>query len=207
MGSQQIDAVAFDLGGVLIDWDPRHLYRQMFDDPAEMEDFLARVCTMDWHREHDLGIDIAASCRTLAELHPGYQNQIMAWAERNEEMALGAIEPVVRVLAEVKASGVRCFALSNMEPDSWVTRCERFEFMTWFDGHVISGVEGVAKPDPRIFRLLLDRYALEPARTMFVDDQPRNVEAARALGISAVPFTGPDQLRRDLHDVLHPHRL
>jgi 2-haloacid dehalogenase len=204
MPSQQIDAVVFDLGGVLIDWDPRHLYRRVFDDPAEMEDFLARICTLDWHREHDLGADIMASCRRLAARHPGYRDQIMAWAERNEEMAAGPIEPVVRVLADLKAAGVRCFALSNMEPDAWVTRCARFGFMTWFDGQVISGVEGVAKPDPRIFQILLGRYALEPARTVFIDDLPRNVEAARVLGINAVHYTGVGQLRHQLQLLATP---
>jgi 2-haloacid dehalogenase len=204
MRSQQIDAVAFDLGGVLIDWDPRHLYRRVFDDPAEMEEFLGRVCTMDWHRDHDLGVDVALSCRRLAELHPGYRDQIMAWAERNEEMTAGPIEPVVSVLADVKAAGVRCFALSNMEPDAWVIRCARFPFMSWFDGHIISGIEGVAKPDPAIFQILLDRYELEPARTVFVDDVPLNVEAAAALGINAVRFTDPGQLRHELRALATP---
>jgi 2-haloacid dehalogenase len=198
MPRQGIDAVVFDLGGVLIDWDPRHLYRRVFDDPAEMDDFLARICTPDWHRQHDLGADTTASCRLLAARHPGYRDQIMAWAERNEEMAAGPIEPTVRVFADLKAAGARSFALSNMEPDSWAIRRARFAFMSWFDGHVISGIEGVAKPDAQIFQILLDRYALEPARTVFIDDSPQNVEAARALGINAVLFTGAGDLRREL---------
>ena len=198
MPSHHIDAVVFDLGGVLIDWDPRYLYRQIFGDPAEMEDFLARICTMDWHREHDLGVDTTASCRRLAARHPGYQKQIMAWAERNEEMAAGSIDPVVDVLADVKAAGARCYALSNMESDAYAVRCARFAFMGWFDGHVISGLEGTAKPGERIFRILLDRYALDPARTVFIDDSPANVETACALGINAVHFTGAGPLRREL---------
>jgi 2-haloacid dehalogenase len=204
MASPQIDAVAFDLGGVLLDWNPRHLYRTVFSDSAEMEDFLARICTLDWHRKHDLGADMTQSCRLLAAQHPGYRDQIMAWAERNEEMAAGPIEPTVRVLADLKAAGVRCFSLSNMEPDAWARRCQRFEFMTWFDGHVISGVEHLAKPGPEIFRLLLDRYELEPGRTAFVDDSPANVEAARALGIHALPYAGAGRLRRDLADLGAP---
>jgi 2-haloacid dehalogenase len=190
--------VAFDLGGVLIDWNPRHLYRKLFADPAEMEDFLARICTSDWHRQHDLGADITASCERLAARHPGYRDMIMAWAERGEEMAAGQYDQVVRLLAEVKGAGLRCFALSNMEPVPFMIRLARFPFMSWFDGHVISGIEGVAKPDPRIFQLLLDRFGLTPEETAYTDDSPGNVEAARALRINAVHYTGARQLRHEL---------
>jgi 2-haloacid dehalogenase len=191
-------AVVFDLGGVLIDWNPRHLYRQLFRDPGEMEDFLARICTDDWHRAHDLGADITASCQRLAALHPDYRDAIMAWASRGEEMAAGQFDETVDVLSDVKAAGIRCYALSNMEPEAFTIRRARFAFMTWFDGQVISGLEGVAKPDRRIFEILLARYALVPEATVFVDDVQRNVDAARALGINAVRYTGAGQLRRDL---------
>jgi 2-haloacid dehalogenase len=190
--------VAFDLGGVLIDWNPRHLYRKLFADPGEMEDFLDRICTSDWHRQHDLGADITASCERLAARHPDYRDMIMAWAERGEEMAAGQYDQVVRLLAEVKAAGLRCFALSNMEPQPFAMRLARFPFMSWFDGHVISGIEGVAKPDPRIFHILLDRYRLAPEETAFTDDARGNVEAARALRINAVQFTSAQQLRCEL---------
>jgi 2-haloacid dehalogenase len=192
-----ISAVVFDLGGVLIDWDPRHLYRQLFSDPDEMEDFLARVCTLDWHRAHDLGADIAASCEQLAARHPAHRDMIMTWAQRGEEMAAGQFDQVVRVLAEVKAAGIPCYALSNMEPEAFLIRLGRFSFMSWFDGYVISGQEGVAKPDPRIFRILLERYCLDPEETVFTDDSSLNIEAALALRINAVQYTGAQQLRHD----------
>jgi 2-haloacid dehalogenase len=193
-----ISAVVFDLGGVLIDWNPRYLYRQLFADPGEMEDFLARICTADWHQAHDLGEDTTASCERLAAAHPDYRDAIMAWASRGEEMAAGQFDRTVEVLSRVKAAGIPCYALSNMEPDAFATRCTRFEFMTWFDGYVISGLEGVAKPDRRIFEILLERYALVPEATVFVDDVQHNVDAARALGINAVRFTGPAALTQHL---------
>jgi 2-haloacid dehalogenase len=193
-----ISAVVFDLGGVLIDWDPRHLYRQLFSDQREMERFLARICTPDWHREHDLGADITASCERLAALHPAHREMIMTWAQRGEEMAVGQFDQVVRLLAEVKAAGIPCYALSNMEPEAFVIRLGRFPFMNWFDGHVISGLEGVAKPDPRIFQILLERYCLAPEETVFTDDSSLNIEAARALRINAVQYSGAQQLRHDL---------
>jgi 2-haloacid dehalogenase len=186
---------------VLIDWDPRHVYRQLFTDPAEMEDFLARICTQDWHLAHDLGEDITQSCRRLARRYPGYRDMIMAWAERGEEMAAGQFDEAVGVLREVKAAGLRCLALSNMEPSAFTTRRTRFAFMDWFDGFVISGIEGVAKPDRRIFQILLRRYRLEPAATVLIDDSPANVEAARGLGLIAVHYTSAGQLRSELRSL------
>jgi 2-haloacid dehalogenase len=186
---------------VLIDWDPRHVYRQLFTDPAEMEDFLARICTQDWHLAHDLGEDITQSCRRLARRYPGYRDMIMAWAERGEEMAAGQFDEAVGVLREVKAAGLRCLALSNMEPSAFATRRTRFAFMDLLDGFVISGIEGVAKPDRRIFQILLRRYRLEPAATVFIDDSPANVEAARGLGLIAVRYTSAGQLRSELRSL------
>jgi 2-haloacid dehalogenase len=195
---REVDAVVFDLGGVLIDWNPRHLYRQLFADDNEMEDFLANVCTMAWHRQHDLGADTQDSCRRLAERHPAYQDEIMAWAERGEEMIADQLDDAVAVLEEVKATGTRCYALSNMEAETFPIRHERFAFMNMFDGCVISGIEGVAKPDERIFQILLERYDLDPAAIVFADDTRRNVEAARVLGINAVHYTSAHQFRREL---------
>ncbi|HEY1641291.1 MAG TPA: HAD family phosphatase [Streptosporangiaceae bacterium] len=198
MPSPQVSAVVFDIGGVLLDWDPRHLYRQLIADPQELADFLDRICTRDWHRAHDLGADITESCRQLARQHPGQAELIMAWAERGEEMIAGQIDGTVEVLAELRADGTPCFALSNMEPAAFEVRRARFPFLTWFDGCVISGYEGVAKPDREIFEILLRRHDLDPARTVFVDDLQHNVAAAAGLGITGVQFAGPAGLRRDL---------
>jgi 2-haloacid dehalogenase len=198
MAEQNVQAVVFDLGGVLIDWNPRYLYRQLFGDEAAMEDFLATICTDDWHRRHDLGVDVTASCLQLAEQHPGHRDLIMAWAERGEEMAAGQFDGTVEILRALKDQGVPCYALSNMEPDAFAIRRDRFAFMNWFDGHVISGLEGVAKPDRKIFDLLLERYRLDPGSTVFIDDVPRNIEAARELGLLAIRFTSAGELRSTL---------
>jgi 2-haloacid dehalogenase len=194
----QIDAVVFDLGGVLIDWDPRYVYRSLFGDPLAMEKFLATVCTADWHRAHDLGADIRRSCEELARQHPEYRDMIMVWAERSEEMVIGQFDDTVAVLGDLTASGMPCYALSNMEPEAFRIRRSRFPFMRWFDAHVISGIEGVAKPDRRIFEILLHRHGLRPRSTVFIDDQARNVTAARELGLQALTFSSAAQLRRDL---------
>ena len=198
---KQITAAVFDLGGVLLDWNPRYVYRQLFADPAEMEDFLARICTQDWHHAHDLGEDITQSCRRLARRHPDHRDMIMVWAERCEEMAAGQIDETVDILAELKAAGLRCLVLSNMEPATFVARQARFAFMGWLDGYVISGFEGVAKPDRRIFQLLLSRYRLEPAATVFIDDSAPNVEAARGMGLLALHYTSAAELRNQLRSL------
>ncbi len=198
MLTRKINAVVFDLGGVLIDWNPRHLYRRLFADADEMEEFLATICTDEWHREHDLGADIKESCERLASLHPDHRDMIMAWAERGEEMAAGQFDQNVDVLSELREAGVRSYVLSNMEPEAFTIRYERFPFMKWFDGYVVSGIEGVAKPDLRIFEILLERYGLQPVSTVFVDDSKRNIEAARALGINVVHYTSTERLRREL---------
>ena len=193
-----VDTVVFDLGGVLLDWDPRHLYRKLIDDPDEMADFLDRICTAEWHQAHDLGVSTLESCQELAREYPAQADLIMAWAERGEEMIAGQIEGTVEILAELRRAGVPCLALSNMEAETFPLRRDRFGFMSYFDGYVVSGIEGVAKPDPAIFRLLLTRHGLDPARTAFIDDNARNIAAAEQLGVRAIRFGDPDQLRGEL---------
>jgi 2-haloacid dehalogenase len=188
-------AVVFDLGGVLLDWNPRYLYRTLFDgDEAAMERFLADVCTMEWHHAHDLGIPAERTCPPLVAAHPECEELIWAWSRRSEEMIAGPIEGTVELLAELKAAGVPCYALTNMERETYPLRLERFEFLNWFDGTIVSGFEGVAKPDVAVFELLLDRFDLDPSTTVLIDDSPANVRAARTAGMQAIEFSSPDQL-------------
>jgi 2-haloacid dehalogenase len=201
-GAGRASAVVFDLGGVLLDWDPRYLYRKLFDgDDAAMERFLTDVCSPEWHAAHDLGRNVAQACRELAARHPDQAGLISAWAERSEEMVAGPIAGSVAILADLKRRGVPCYALSNMEAETFPRRLRRFGFLRWFDGHVISGLEGVAKPDPRIYRLLLRRYELPAAQVLFIDDRADNVAAARAAGMRALRFVSPPVLRAQLESL------
>ncbi len=188
-------AVVFDLGGVLLDWDPRRLYRKLFDDEAEMDRFLAEVCTLDWHHAHDLGIPPEETSPPLIAAHPEYAAQIWAWTQRSEEMVGGPIDGSVEILRSLKAAGVPCYALTNMETWTFPGRRERYPFLQEFDGALVSGFEGVAKPDPRVFELLLERFDLEAAKTAFIDDSRANVEAARGVGLEAIQFESPARLR------------
>ena len=200
MAGQGVATVVFDIGGVLLDWNPRHLYRKLIADPAEMAEFLTQVCSPQWHLAHDLGADTEQSCRELAARHPAQADLIMAWSRRSEEMVTGQIDEAVQVLAEVRAAGLACLALSNMEPDKFLLRRDKFAFFGLLDGCVISGMEGVAKPDPEIFEILLNRYDLDPAATVFIDDTAANVVAAGAAGIHALGYSSAGQLRIDLRE-------
>ena len=190
-----VEAVVFDIGGVLLDWNPRYLYRKLFSDEAEMERFLADVCTLAWHDAHDRGTPLYEGCAALSRAHPQHEAEIMAWALRSEEMIAGPIDGSVALLAELRARGVRCYALTNMEVETYPLRRERFDFLGWFDGTVVSSQEQVAKPDPEIFTRLLKRFELSPETTVMIDDAPRNLQAARALGMQTVRFQSPAQLR------------
>ena len=197
-GNGSITAVIFDIGGVLLDWNPRYLYRKLMDDEAEMEHFLSEVCTMEWHEANDRGISFEVTCAQLAEQHPQYADLIWAWGQRTEEMVGGPIEGTVAILRELRDQGVRLYALTNMETHTYPLRRERFEFLRWFEGTVVSSEEGIIKPDSRIFELLLERYGLEAGSTLLIDDSARNVEAARALGMATVHFQSPEALREAL---------
>jgi 2-haloacid dehalogenase len=196
--SVALKAVVFDLGGVLIDWDPRYLFRKLLADEAAVEEFLATVCTPEWNAELDRGRPFAEGVAELVERHPEHAAAIAAYHERWPEMLAGEVPGTVEVLADLRAAGVPLYALTNWSAETFAITRGRFEFLTWFDGLLVSGEEGMTKPDPAIFRLLLDRFGLDPGATVFVDDSEANVAAARELGIDAVRFTGPGLLRREL---------
>jgi 2-haloacid dehalogenase len=196
-----VGAVVFDVGGVLLDWNPRHLYRKLFANQAEMEWFLAEVCSPAWHAAHDRGVPIAASCAELASRHPELSELIWAWSSRSEEMIGGVDAGSAEVLRAVRETGLPCYALTNMEAETYPLRLKRFPFLDWFDGTVVSGREGIAKPDPAIFRRLLDRFGLTPNTTLMIDDSNENRETASKLGIQTVLFRSSRQLRAELEAV------
>ena len=191
--------VVFDLGGVLIDWDPRHLYRKLFaGDEAAMEHFLATVCTQEWHRHHDAGRSFAEGARLLKTEHPDKAELIDAFGNREGEMMAGAIAGTVEILQELRDRAVPLYALSNWPAESFPHARERFDFLGWFRGILVSGDVKVIKPDPRIFELLLERFAIDPLSAIFIDDVEANAAAACAFGIHAIQFTNPAALRAEL---------
>jgi 2-haloacid dehalogenase len=181
-----VTAILFDIRGIFLDWDPRHLYRSMFDDEEQMEWFLETICTADWHDAHDRGQPMAASSAELAGLHPEWEREITAWSKRSEEMVGGIMDDAISVLAELKTEGIRCFALTNMEAETYAGRVSRYKFFSLFDGIVVSGLEGTAKPDRAIFEVVVRRFHLVPSQTLFIDDRSENVAAARRLGSRSI---------------------
>ena len=194
-----MNAVLFDLGGVLIDWNPRYLYAPLFrGDTAAMEDFLGRVCAPDWNHSMDAGKPFAEAVAERQKLFPEHAQLIALWKDGWASMLHGAIHDTVAVLEALRARGHRLVALTNWSAETFPVARERFAFLGWFEDIVVSGEVRLAKPDPRIFELALERNRLDPARTLFVDDSPVNVEAARGTGLQAVHFRGAGPLRAEL---------
>ena len=191
--------VVFDLGGVLLQWNPRFLYRKLFPgDEQAMENFLATVCTQQWNERQDAGRPFAAAIGELVAKHADKAHLIEAFRTRFDEMIPAAIDGTVEILLELSRAGVPLYALTNFSAETFPAQRDRFAFLSAFDGIVVSGEEGVIKPDPRIFRILLERYAVVPAHAVFVDDNAANAAAATALGMHGIHFRSPRQLRDEL---------
>ena len=192
--------VVFDLGGVLIDWNPRYLYRTLIPDERTMEDFLATVCNGPWNERQDGGRTIAEAEAELLEKHPRHEELIRAFYGQFDRMLAGAIDGTVAVLEELDARGVPLYALTNWSRETFHHAQRRFRFLDRFRGIVVSGELGVMKPDARIFRHLTETHRLEPADCVFIDDSSKNVAGAAAAGLHAIHFTGPTALRGELQN-------
>lgn len=194
--------IIFDLGGVLIDWNPEYVYLQVFNgDRAKMRWFLEHICTFEWNEAQDAGRPLQEATALLLQKFPEYSEEIKAYYGRWEEMLGGAIQPTVEVLKSlIGQEKYRIVALTNWSAETFPVALRHFEFLHWFEDIVVSGKEGMRKPFPEIYRLTLDRFGFLPQETVFIDDNLRNVEAAKALGIDAIPFQDAAQLRQSLSE-------
>jgi 2-haloacid dehalogenase len=189
----------FDLGGVLIDWNPRYLYRRLFDGDTEaMEEFLASVCTESWNEQQDAGRPFADACSSLKLVHPHKAPLIDAWVRRYDEMLAGPISGTVDILTQLNSQRVPLYALSNWSAETFPAALKRFEFLKCFRGVMLSGEVKLLKPDPRIFELFLETFAIDPASTVYIDDREPNVEAAMAFGMRGIVFTDAATLWTEL---------
>lgn len=195
-----LDAVVFDIGGVLLEWDPELVYRPLIPDPAARGRFLAEVCTPEWNAQLDAGRSFDEACAELAARHPDQAVWVHAW-KRQDEMVAGEIPGTAAVVRSLRGAGVRLYLLTNMPSDVFASRRARFGVLRQFDGAVVSGEEGVLKPSAEIFARLARRFGLDPGRTLFVDDLPVNVEGARAAGFLAHHFTSAGALAAALADL------
>ncbi len=197
--TNSISTIVFDLGGVLIDWNPRHLYKRIFADEAGMEYFLEEICTQDWNAQQDAGRTLEEATNLLLDQHPQYMEEIKMYYGRWEEMLNGSIGETVDILRHLKYhTQYRLLALTNWSHQTFPRALELFDFLHWFEGVVVSGKEKLKKPDPALYQILFERYRLDPGQSLFVDDSLPNVEAAQALGMQAIHFQDPNKLRQDL---------
>jgi 2-haloacid dehalogenase len=190
--------VVFDVGNVLLRWDPRFLYRRIFDDEERMEWFLANVCTGAWNIEQDRGRDWDEAVGLLLERHPEHEMPIRAFHERWHETVSGTIEENVAVLERLREAGVPTYCITNFSGPKFREAQQRYPFLARFDGAIVSGDEGLLKPDPAIYRLLLTRYGLEAQECLFIDDSAANVEGARSVGMQALHYVEPMDLASEL---------
>jgi len=197
-GSLAPSTVVFDLGGVLIDWNPRYLYRTLIPDERAMEEFLATVCTGPWNECQDAGRTIAEAEAELLARHPQHEQLIRAYYGQFDRMLAGPIHGTVAILEALHERGVPLYALTNWSRETFHHARRRFAFLKRFLAIVVSGELGIMKPDARIFRHLTETHGLRPADCLFIDDSPKNVAGARAAGLQAIHFTGPDALREEL---------
>jgi 2-haloacid dehalogenase len=199
MNQPEIDTIIFDLGGVLIDWNPRHLYRKIFKTEEEIDWFLQNVCTSDWNEQQDAGRSFEVATNELLAKFPDQEVPIRAWYDRWEETINGAIPDTVELLNEIRATKeYKLYALTNWSEQTFPWAMKNFEFLHWFEGIVVSGYEKTRKPFPEFYQILLDRYQVDAPKAIFIDDVHRNILGGQAVGIPGIHFQSPAQLKSEL---------
>jgi 2-haloacid dehalogenase len=196
---KNIDTIIWDLGGVLIDWNPDYVFQHIYPDVEERKWFFDNVCTHEWNLQQDAGRSLQVATDEKVTEWPDHEEQIRAFYGRWEEMLGGPIEESVELLRALKAKNQqRLFALTNWSHETFPVALKRYDFLQWFHGIVVSGVEKVIKPQREIFELLLNRYDIDPARAVFIDDNAGNVSGAKTLGMHGIHFSSPSQLAHKL---------
>jgi 2-haloacid dehalogenase len=198
MPAPRAKIVVFDIGKVLIDWDPRHLYRTMFTDDTEMETFLREVCARDWILELDRGKPFAEAVTERIALFPHYEREIRAFDERWHETNRGVIDGSMAILHKLQGNNVPNYAITNFSAEKFEGARKIFPFLDSFDGIVVSGRERLLKPDAAIYVLFLDRHGVAAADCIFIDDSAANVAGAEAVGMHGHHFVGAGGLAREL---------
>ena len=193
--TEKSPAIIFDLGGVLIDWNPRHIYRKLLDGDRAVEEFLLKIGFTEWNHEQDKGRPFAEAVAELSAKFPEYHDLIAAYDLRYEESLGGVIQPTVDILWRLKQAGYALYALSNWNDAKFQMVRRRYAFLDWFQSIFISGDMKLAKPDPQIYRVLLDQIGRTPDQCVFIDDAPANIAAAREIGFKTIRFESAERLK------------
>ena len=196
----KIDTIIFDLGGVLIDWSPEYVYREVFNDDQQKVDwFLNNICTHKWNVEQDAGRSIQKATELLVAQYPEFEEWIRIFYDRWEDMLGGTIPETVMLLNKLKrANNHRLYALTNWSAETFPVALQRYEFLQHFEGILVSGEEKTLKPFPKIYEILLERYQINPVMSVFIDDNVENVEGAKRFGIKGIHYKSSQQLREEL---------
>lgn len=192
-----INTIIFDFGGVLVDWNPRYVYRDHFQNDEKMEWFLENICTDDWNIQQDCGRSLEEATNLLLEKYPEHKNEIEMYYGKWETMLKNSIPGTVEILYELKGK-YPLYGLTNWSAETFPIALKRFEFFQAFDGILVSGEEKLIKPDQKIFELMMRKFSLKPENCLFIDDNLKNVEASREFGIETIHFTNPEDLREKL---------
>jgi 2-haloacid dehalogenase len=198
--NKNINTIIFDLGNVLIDWNPLHVFDENYFESLEKRDyFFKHICSMDWNEQQDAGRSIVEATQELVEKFPEWEQPIRDYYGRWTEMLGGPIHESVEIFRQLKESGkYKIYALTNWQTGLFDIALVRYNFLHWFDGRVVSGEEKIRKPFPEFYQRLLDRYSVSPAEALFIDDNHRNIIAAEAMGIKSIHFQNPAQLKEEL---------
>lgn len=200
--NKNFDTIIFDLGAVLIDWNPRHLYRKIFKTEEEISWFLENICTSEWNDEQDAGRSFEEATEVLVTKHPEWEEPVRAWYGRWRETIQGPIHETVDILKTIKESnGYRLYALTNWSAETFPWALNTFEFLHWFEGIVVSGVEKMKKPQPEFYQILFDRYNVNPRNSVFIDDNEKNIETGKTIGLTTIHFKSPAQLYAELNQL------
>jgi 2-haloacid dehalogenase len=195
---KKFETIIFDLGGVLIDWNPDYVYKTIFNDETKMREFYNEICTSEWNEEQDAGRGLKEATEELVARYPHEEKNIRAYYDRWEEMLKGEIEGTVKVLEKIKdREDLKLYALTNWSHETFPVALKRFEFLQWFHGRLVSGEEKMRKPFVEIYELLLKRYHINPDTAIYIDDNERNLKPAHALGLYTIHFKSPHQLEEE----------
>lgn len=196
----KIDTIIFDLGGVLIDWNPEYVFLDAFNgDREKMQWFFDNICTNDWNENQDAGYPMAKATEERVALFPEYEELIRMYYGRWVEMLGNSISGTVDILKKLIASeDFKIVALTNWSAETFPIALNKFEFLHWFEGIIVSGEEKTRKPFDEIYHLTLNRFNIKAENSIFIDDNLRNIKAANNLGINGIQFKSPDQLMNDL---------
>lgn len=199
----KINTLIFDLGGVLIDWQPAYVFLKEFrGDSAKMNEFLNTICAWDWNLNQDAGYPLEKATNERIALYPEYERLIKMYYGRWEEMLGLAHKDTLAILESLKfQSNYRLLALTNWSHETFPIALKKFPWLEWFEGIVVSGEEGLRKPDPEIYSRLMDRYSVKAQESIFIDDNRENIQAAQGLGFSALHFKGAPTLAQELIDL------